>query len=265
MQMFNIFTSLILIATFFGNFITCNIWDNIFSQLNSPQLVLPSESKVELFNKENKMMEVLISSQRNILKVSLLDKNLVKNVTGQNSSDIVDIYVNFTNTFVSFDFEDSCRFKNISVLNKFQLKFFLASYDILTLFKNGEIFYEYVFTNPLGKPNRNNGKKITHEGSNLRSLRNLQLNFLDDENKNKIDETLGKLDLTKIFDIKGLMEQDSMLIFNVNKTTQILENINMKIYGIDSVYNAKTTLVDKFYDESFRIKHNCTLIKVDDS
>jgi hypothetical protein len=265
MQMFNIFTSLILIATFFGNFITCNIWDNIFSQLNSPQLVLPSESKVELFNKENKMMEVLISSQRNILKVSLLDKNLVKNITGQNSSDIVDIYVNFTNSFVSFDFEDSCRFKNISVLNKFKLKFFLASYDILTLFKNGEIYYEYVFTNPLGKQNKNNGKKYTGQGSNLRSLRNLQLNFLEDENKNKIDESFTKLDLTKIFDIKGLMEQDSMLIFNVNKTTQILENINMKIYGIDSVYNAITTLVDQFDDESFRIKHNCTLIKVDDS
>jgi len=265
MQMFNIFTSLLIITSFIGNYITCNIWDNIFSQLNSPQLFLPNESKIEIFNKNNKMMEVLISSEKNTLKVSLLDKNLVKNVTGLNSSDIVDIYINFTNTFISLDFQDSCTFKNISILNKFKLKFFLASYDILTLFKNGEIYYEYIFTNPLGKEKKIKGKKFPADSNNFTNLRSLQFKFLEDKNNKNFNESFYKLDFLKLLDINGIMDQESMLMFNVNKTTLNLENIDIKLYGINSVYNTKTSIVDKFDDGSFTIKHNCTLLKVEEN
>ena len=268
MQMFNFFSSFILIALVNLHLSYCNVWDNIFSQLKSPQLILPSDSQVEMFNKENKMMDLKISSGRNILKVSLLDKDLVKNITGDNSSDIVDIYVNFNNSTISFDFVDTCRYKNISLLAKFQLKFFLASYDILTLFENGDKYYEYILTNPLEKKVKKlekSEKSEKKEKFNLKG-RNLQLKFLNDENLNNAQVSGGenKFDLVKIFNIKGLMENESKIIFNVNKTTQILENVNLKIYGIDSVFMTKTTVVGNFTDEEFTLKHNCTLLEVKD-
>jgi hypothetical protein len=132
-----------------------NFWDNIFSQLRSPQLVLPEESKVEIFNGENKMMDVFISTSLNVVKFSLIDKHFIKSVANfTGASDFLNIYANFTNGTVRFDWEDKCTFLNVSILTKFKLKFFLASYDLLTFFNDGPEYFEYILTNPLHSSSR---------------------------------------------------------------------------------------------------------------
>lgn len=225
----------------FFTIVKCNIWDNMFSQLKSPHFVIPSETKIELFKEDSKMMELLLSDSRNVLKVSLIDKDYTKLLT--NVSDIVDIYLNFTNATVSFDFSNDCYYKIFSILNTFTLKFFEESYDILTLFVNGNEFYEYYLTNPL-KTNTNLDKsKFTEINTNL--------NFLQEEIKNNFVKNF-------------LDDEDSMILFEVNKLNKLLEKIKLKYKGLNLELTSKMTLNMNFTDSDFSRKHSCRLVNVKD-
>ena len=217
--------------------VSCNIWDNMFSQLKSPHFVIPSETKVELFRDNNKMMELLLSDSRNILKVSLFDKDYAKLLT--NVSDIVDIYVNFTNATVSFDFSNDCYYKNYTLLKSFTLKFFEESYDILTLFVNGNEFYEYYLTNPLKQSNSN-------------------------EDKSKFTEINKFLQEEKILFSENFLDEDSMVLFEVNKLSKLLEKIKLKYKGLNIDLTSKMTINMNFTNSDFTRQHSCRLVNVKD-
>jgi hypothetical protein len=213
--------------------VNCNIWDNMFSQLKSPHFVIPSETKVELFRDNNKMMELLLSDSRNVLKVSLFDKDYTKLIT--NVSDIVDIYVNFTNATVSFDFSNDCYYKNFTILKSFTLKFFEESYDILTLFVNGNEFYEYYLTNPIKQ-------NINKEETEIKK-------FLQEE---------------KILFSENFLDEDSMVLFQVNKLSSLLEKIKLKYKDLNIDLTSKMTINMNFTNADFNRQHSCRLVNVKD-
>jgi hypothetical protein len=245
-----------------------NFWDNIFSQLRSPQIVLPEESKVEIFNGENKIMEVLISSSLNIAKFSLIDKHFIKKVVNfTGTSDFLNIYANFTNGTVRFDWEDKCSFLNTSILTKFKLKFFLASYDLLTFFNEGPDFYEYVLTNPLHTRNQN--EKLKFLADNIQGKYNYLLSLdisssttVFPQNQISMKEKINYFN--KVFSLTELLENESKIVFKVNKNNKNLEKISLTYKQIANM-DLTTKTYDKtaFDEKDFRLRNNCTLFKLE--
>lgn len=256
-----------LFVLLFTGLTNCNIWDSIFSHLASPQLTIPDESKVELYNEDKKIMEILVSVKKNALKMSLIDEEVTKLLA--NTTSVADVYVNFTNGTINMDFSDSCVYKNFSLLQKFNIKFFLASYDLLTFFNVGDEFYEYFLTNPLSsKQNKESKEKYQLRADNLRFL-----NQEGDESKNidvknyinNVDKKKAINYFTQLFETKGLIDQESSMIFRVNKTTFNLEQISIKYNNVQLPnFFTISAKVDKFDDDQFQIKHHCDLFVVDD-
>ena len=255
MLKFNIFIFSFIIS---HNFVTSNLWDNLFSQLKSPQLVLPEESKVELFNKENKMMEVISSTSNNVIKISLLDKHFIQTFANfTNAKDFLNIYLNFTNGTVKFDWEDQCSYLNVSMISKFKLKFFLASYDLLTFFNDAEQYYEYYFTNPLHSIKTKNDqlKFLQNDDSTKFSPLNTQ------HSENNLNEKINFFN--KLFSIDDFMENEAKIVFKVDKKKKNLEKV---ILNYKNLVNLELTAKSYSYDEidgkDFKIRNNCTLFKL---
>ena len=126
--------------------ILCNIWDNIYSNLNSPQYEIPEEFKMTLINDltQETISELFVSSSLNKVKLTLI---LQKQANEMNR--FINFVVDMSNGTMTVDSEDKCLYRNISGLNKFTVKFFLNSYDLFSYFKENETFYDYVITNPL--------------------------------------------------------------------------------------------------------------------
>ena len=126
--------------------ILCNIWDNIYSNLNSPQYEIPEEFKMTLINDltQETISELFVSSSLNKVKLTLI---MQKQANEMNR--FINFVVDMSNGTMTVDSEDKCLYRNISGLNKFTVKFFLNSYDLFSYFKENETFYDYVITNPL--------------------------------------------------------------------------------------------------------------------
>ena len=126
--------------------ILCNIWDNIYSNVNSPQYEIPEEFKMTLINDltQETISELFVSSSLNKVKLTLI---MQKQDNEMNS--FINFVVDMRNGTMTVDSEDKCLYRNISGLNKFTVKFFLNSYDLFSYFKENETFYDYVITNPL--------------------------------------------------------------------------------------------------------------------
>ena len=126
--------------------ILCNIWDNIYSNVNSPQYEIPEEFKMTLINDltQETISELFVSSSLNKVKLTLI---LQKQANEMNR--FINFVVDMSNGTMTVDSEDKCLYRNISGLNKFTVKFFLNSYDLFSYFKENETFYDYVITNPL--------------------------------------------------------------------------------------------------------------------
>lgn len=126
--------------------ILCNIWDNIYSNVNSPQYEIPEEFKMTLINDltQETISELFVSSSLNKVKLTLI---MQKQANEMNR--FINFVVNMSNGTMTVDSEDKCLYRNISGLNKFTVKFFLNSYDLFSYFKENETFYDYVITNPL--------------------------------------------------------------------------------------------------------------------
>ena len=126
--------------------ILCNIWDNIYSNVNSPQYEIPEEFKMTLINDltQETISELFVSSSLNKVKPTLI---MQKQANEMNR--FINFVVDMSNGTMTVDSEDKCLYRNISGLNKFTVKFFLNSYDLFSYFKENETFYDYVITNPL--------------------------------------------------------------------------------------------------------------------
>jgi hypothetical protein len=243
------------------NYISCNIWDNLISQLSSPQFSIPDELKLELFNEDRKAMEVLVSSKFNTIKFSLINEDLVNSVIpGNLTSTVADVYLNFTNGTIQMDFDDSCYYKNASQIRAMTTKFILNSYDLLTFFYETSDYYEYIYTNPLQKALDNTANRSKF------SLRSLKKN---EELRNLIElpETINNhADTINNFLLKNnVLDKDSMIMFKVNKKTTILETINLKYKQVNlTSLDVKVHRVDSFAEDDFKIKHECQLLEEKD-
>ena len=155
--------------------IKCNIWDNFFSQMKSPHYDIPDDFTLMLLKDNINVMNISSSFDFNSYKVSLFqnpinkklnkEKNktlnyldddsinnstfpFIENLTNNSGAPIMDIYVNFTKGKVYLDWESDCKYLNETGLMKFTSKFFLSSYELITLFEEDDLFYNYIFMNP---------------------------------------------------------------------------------------------------------------------
>ena len=67
-----------------------------------------------------------------------------------------------------------------------------------------------------------------------------------------------------LFNIKGLFETDSKIIFKVDKKVNDLKNIMIKYMGIDAEFSSVAHSVEKFDDSLFQLKHACNLLVTDE-
>jgi hypothetical protein len=236
----NIYLVLGLIST-----IGCNMWDNLLSQLKSPQFTIPNEVKLELSNDNKIIMEIAISTSYNMIKISLTNEELSKEMF--NLDRIVDIYLNFTNGTVDFDFDDSCFYKNITALKSINTKFIIYSYDWLTYFNNlDEKYFDYILTNPLS------GK--FDAGINYFLFAKKNLKGGNSDILNNIKNQIG-----------NIIDKDSYINFRVNKSTKLLEKISLKYDKVIlNNLDVKSTAVNKFDDDVFKLKHDCALLEEKD-
>jgi hypothetical protein len=216
--------------------INCNLWDNLFSNLDSPQYALPTEFKMELYNEGNNIIEILFSGYLNSIRITLLENFIQKE-----DKPIVDLYVNFTAGTASADFQDLCFYRNLTALQMISSRFILDSYDLFTYFKaNKETKeYEYLISNPLGN-------KLDND-----------FGFLLDDNAKKsalIKSILGN-------DIDDL----AYVVFRVNMETEVLQAIDFKYQGIEYLnLETKVSWVSSFNKTLFQPKHNCTYFNITD-
>ena len=94
--------------------ILCNIWDNIYSNLNSPQYEIPEEFKMTLINDltQETISELFVSSSLNKVKLTLI---MQKQANEMNR--FINFVVDMSNGTMTVDSEDKCLYRNISGLN----------------------------------------------------------------------------------------------------------------------------------------------------
>ena len=124
----------------------CNIWDNIYSNLNSPQYSIPDDFKLTLTNDltQKTMSELFVSSYLDKIKLTLI---LEKNTNELDR--FLNLFIDMKKGIIALDTEEKCLYRNYTALSKFTVKFFLNSYDILSIFQPNGDYYDYVITNPL--------------------------------------------------------------------------------------------------------------------
>ena len=65
---------MIIIFSLFFKFISSNIWDNIYTQTNSPHFLIDDNFEVKLLSCENNSTagQILLSSELGLIKISLI-------------------------------------------------------------------------------------------------------------------------------------------------------------------------------------------------
>lgn len=261
----------------------CNIWDNFFTQIKSPHFRIPDEFSLMLFKENANIMNISASYKYNSYKLSLFqnplnsantDLKFLQNNMNENSYNktIVDIYVNFTGGIINLDFHDYCKYINATALSKFSSKFFLTSYELLTLFEQEELYYNYIFMNPL------NNHILNSTIKSIRDNRNIFLNMNADKGKslNKKFNELSKnnsvlnqlIEILKqlgIFDLssknKFSYDEDYQLLFKVDKKDENLKIISFIYKGFDLVdLNVKVLLEKKNQAFFLPQSENCTIL-----
>ena len=122
--------------------LSCNIWDNMFSQLRSPQFIIPKDFATRLIDSNGEdVFKLLVSSHLNLIKATLMLENTY----------IMEILLNFNMSTVSIDFPDNCTYTKPKSLKSLTAEFFIKSYDFLTFYRNNTEVqkYEYIFTDLL--------------------------------------------------------------------------------------------------------------------
>jgi hypothetical protein len=204
MRIFNFIS--VTLAIINSTLISCNIWDNFYSNLEYTVESIPDELIIELYTneqKETKVAEVYISAFHNKIKLLLFESLKLKNLANNNKSNITDtklssltIDLDQGNILLTTDL--SCIFKTLSYLkNKVSISFLLSSYDIITYYNNATNYDEYIITEQFGL-------------SKLYEIFGLN-ELISDDKKDVLSKTL--------------------MMFKVNKTNGHLEKIAFKYTG----------------------------------
>lgn len=234
------YANLLMIIFYLHSFCSCNIWDNLYSNLKSPMSEIPEEFKLSLYNgniKSNKTLfsDIWISSIQNKIKISLYDSakltynldemfNLITNNTrGEPLNNIflnLVIDLNKNNSQVYINNGIICNNIETKFLNNLQLKLFMKSYNFITFLDttyNSE-FYDYAINQFPIKV------KLNKEIQNNKTLKYL-------------------LDLIGLSqnDNKNLRRKENSIIFRINKNNSKLEEININ-YDNSELYYFKTEL-----------------------
>jgi hypothetical protein len=122
-----------------------NIWDNIYSQANSPQFTIPEEFKIKLLNeKDNSTMgEIYVSCNLSLVKLAfILDES-----NGEDS--FIHLLADFNEGRIYFDTAEKCVYLYYDIVEQVSPKFLLNAYDLLSYFSEDSVNYHYIVTNPL--------------------------------------------------------------------------------------------------------------------
>ena len=199
-----------------------NVWDNIYTQANSPHYVIADNFEIKLLNIEENITagEILVSSELGLMKLSLI-------LTEENEDDsFIQILLNFTEGKIYFDIQEKCLYKYFDMLKEITPKFILNGYDIFSYFDEDKNNYHYIVTNPL-------------ESSNTKDNRIL---FLAKEILNDFG-TIFKKD-------KSIYDKDLYADFLVDKIEEKIKTIQIKsTYGfmkLNTEYKAYNITIDQF-------------------
>ena len=121
-----------------------NIWDNIYTQVNSPHFVIDDNFQVNLLNTETNSTagELLLSSELGLIKLSLILSE------GNNNDSFIQITIDFNEGKVFFDTEEKCLYTYMDLIKQMSPKFLVSGYDILSYFTEDENNYHFIVTNP---------------------------------------------------------------------------------------------------------------------
>ena len=170
-----------------------NVWDNIFTQANSPHYNIAENFEIKLFNIEANTTagQILVSSELGLIKLSLI-------LSEENEEDsFIQIIINFNNGKIYFDTEEKCLYKYMSLIEQLSPKFIVSAYDLLSYFSQDENNYHYIITNPF-EFSDNNTKVLLLANNILNDFENnfkryesiydkdLYADFIIDKNERKI-------------------------------------------------------------------------------
>ena len=209
-----------------------NVWDNIFTQANSPHYNIAENFEIKLFNIEANTTagQILVSSELGLIKLSLI-------LSEENEEDsFIQILVNFTNGKVYFDTEEKCLYKYIDLIGQVTPKFILNAYDILSYFSQDENYYHYIVTNPLKTSEVNNNAVLL-----------LAKEIINDFGKNYKK-------------YQNIYDENLYADFFVDKNEEIIKTIKVKTeYGLlrfNTEYAAYNITIDQFM--GIHNTSNCT-------
>ncbi len=231
--------------------------------------------KISLY--QNTLNSSFINSLKYLEEQSLSNNN--KTQSNDLSSTIMDIYVNFTAGEVIFDYPNDCKYLNVTYLKMFSSKFFLTSYELLTLFQQDEKFYNYIFMNPLNNHKENDKKDVkaldiistTENNKFLKDLGNESLDTkMIDSYKNegkdfyvkKLTELLNSFNFLDLLDKNGFKySQKFQLDFKVDKINNSLKVITFIYEGIN-LFDLDVKVLNEKKDGSFYTpkNSNCSLL-----
>ena len=189
----NIIFNILIFLFLLFQFSISNIWDNIYTQTNSPHFIIDDNFQIDLLNIETNATagELLLSSELRLIKLSLILSELNTN------DSFIQIIINFNNGKIYFDTEEKCLYKYISLIEQLSPKFIVSAYDLLSYFSQDENNYHYIITNPF-EFSDNNTKVLLLANNILNDFENnfkryesiydkdLYADFIIDKNERKI-------------------------------------------------------------------------------
>jgi len=209
-----------------------NVWDNIYTQANSPHYVIADNFEIKLLNIEENITagEILVSSELGLMKLSLI-------LTEENEDDsFIQILLNFTEGKIYFDIQEKCLYKYFDMLKEITPKFILNGYDIFSYFDEDKNNYHYIVTNPLESPNTKDNRIL----------------FLAKEILNDFGTIFKKY--------KSIYDKDLYADFLVDKIEEKIKTIQIKTtYGfmkLNTEYKAYNIIIDQF--KGIHDPKNCT-------
>ena len=220
----NIIYNILIFLFLLFQFSFSNIWDNIYTQSNSPHFIIDDNFQIDLLNIETNATagELLLSSELRLIKLSLI-------LSALNTNDsFIQIIINFNNGKIYFDTEEKCLYKYMSLIEQLSPKFIVSAYDILSYFSQGENNYHYIITNPF---------EFSDNNTKVLLLANKILN--DFENNFKRYETIYDKDLYADFiidknerKIKGIDIKTSYGLINFKTDFKAYNITKEQFFGI---------------------------------
>lgn len=231
----------------------CNLWDNLFSNLKNPNVEIPEEFRLDLYNSENyliKSAEILVSVKQNKIKLTLYDtlkientfETLVKLLLNKTDDEMMhpkelaNVVIDFNKNsriIMNSPKRNICEYKKVEDLNLVGVKFLLASYDLVTYYKDKNPNHtDYVFTNPSTYTNLRNDKLIKYLifGKEL-----------------------------------GTVEKNALIVLRISRQTNNINDIGLKFDNYEYYnFKAKLNIFDKINESEFNVNTGKECVEVTD-